>query len=300
MQNPVYCGKIYVPQYQQEEGYYVQGQHEPLVSEEVFYTAQEVLFGRKRNAYKKATVSNEFPLRNFLECPKCGKMITASSSKGRSAYYNYYHCNSSCGWRFKSEYLHDQFMAELRKYIPHPAMIDLYKMVILDAYKSQLQGEKNDKKLLLREINEQNTRLAKARELLLTEAIDAADYKAIKSECERKISFLEAKLSSCSTNQENIDSLLDKAIYNLSHLDERYQNETVQGKRNIIGSIFPEKLQFENNGYRTTKLNEAVELIYNIDKAFRENKNGTSGDFTNLSHEVIRIGFEPMTLSLEG
>jgi hypothetical protein len=30
-ENPVYCGKIYVPKNKDEEDYFVQGQHEPLI-----------------------------------------------------------------------------------------------------------------------------------------------------------------------------------------------------------------------------------------------------------------------------
>lgn len=297
--NPIYCGKIFVPRYQNEESYYVQGQHEPLISEELFYTAQDVLFGRKKKQAVKVAVREEFPLRNFLTCPKCGKTITASASKGRTAYYNYYHCTSSCGWRYKAEFVHDSFIQELRKYKPHPAMIELYKQVILDAYASQSNGAKNEKKLLLQEIGEQNSRLAKARELLLAETIDAGDYRAIKTECERKTNLLEAKVSSCSPAQENIEGILDKALYNLSHIDERYENADIQGKRQIIGSMFPEKLVFEENSYRTARVNEAVQLIYAIDKAFSEKEKGQTGDFASLSQRVIPLGLEPKTHTLK-
>ena len=297
--NPIYCGKIFVPPYQKEEGYYVQGQHEPLISEELFYTAQDVLFGRKKKQAVKIAIREEFPLRNFLICPKCGKMVTASASKGRTAYYNYYHCTSSCGWRYKAEHVHDLFIQELQKYKPHPAMLLLYKQVILDVYNSQIADVKSEKKLLLREINEQNSRLAKARELLLSETIDASDYKAIKMECERHTNLLEAKLSNVAPYQESIDNLLDKALYNLSNVDERYEKADVQGKRNIIGSMFTEKLQFENNAYRTTKVNEAVELIYSIDAAFRGLEKGQAPDYRSLSEKVIPLGLEPKTHTLK-
>src|SRR5690606_27949604 len=90
IQNPVYCGKVLVPKYQNEESYFVQGTHEPLISEELFYTAQDVLHGRRRTKKVKKKVHEEFPLRNFLICPKCGRQVSASRSKGRTAYYSYY------------------------------------------------------------------------------------------------------------------------------------------------------------------------------------------------------------------
>lgn len=293
IQNPIYCGKILVPKYQNEESYYVQGTHEPLISEELFYTAQDVLHGRKRPVTVKKPVNEEFPLRNFLVCPQCGRIVTASRSKGRTAYYNYYHCTSACGWRYKADFIHETFIQELRRYKPRLAYIELYKEVILDVYNNHQADSKTEKKLLLRDINEQNSRLAKARELLLSETIDAADYKTIKTECERKINLFEAKLSAVAPQQESIETLLDKALYNLAHIDERYEKADVAGKRQIIGSMYPEKLIFSENGYRTTRLNEAVSLIYSIDKACRENENGQTSIKTSLSNEVILVGLEP-------
>src|SRR5438105_5342597 len=138
------------------------------------------------------------------------------------------------------------------------------------------------------------------RELLLSSNIDAADYQLIKSECENKISILEAKLASLSDAHENIEAILDKAVNTLSHLDTLYENASSVKKREIIGSIFPEKLIFDGFNYRTARLNEAVRLIYSLDAAFEGNKNGTSENFSNLSHQVIRTGFEPVAYCLEG
>lgn len=52
----------------------------------------------------------------------------------------------------------------------------------------------------------------------------------------------------------------------LLNLDKYYVTKNTEVKQKIIGSMFPEKLTFENNEYRTTKTNEAVELICPIDK----------------------------------
>ncbi len=38
------------------------------------------------------------------------------------------------------------------------------------------------------------------------------------------------------------------------------------GKQEIVGSIFPDKLVFEEKKYRTGRITEALELISKIDK----------------------------------
>jgi site-specific DNA recombinase len=111
---------------------------------------------------------------------------------------------------------------------------------------------------------------------------------------------LESKLIELSKESNNIEPLLNKAIANLTSLDKLYENANNENKREIIGSIYPEKLVFNGFHYRTARLNEAVRLIYTMGKSFSENKNGQTEAIFNLSNTVNRIGFEPMTLSLEG
>lgn len=91
LRNPVYCGKIFIPRYKDEESCFVPGLHEPLISEDLFYQVQEVLDGRGQTYRPKVETREEFPLRGYLLCPMCERKLTASKSKGRHAYYAYYH-----------------------------------------------------------------------------------------------------------------------------------------------------------------------------------------------------------------
>ena len=93
---------------------------------------------------------------------------------------------------------------------------------------------------------------------------------------------------------------LSIALVTLTSLDKLYENANNENKREIIASIYPEKLTFDGFHYRTARLNEAIRLIYSMGKGFNENKNGQSEADFDLSTLVNRIGFEPMTLSLEG
>lgn len=106
----------------------------------------------------------------------------------------------------------------------------------------------------------------------MKEEIDAQDFREIKWENEKKIDMREAWLIEVSRVSTNIEPLLEKAVSNLAHLDELYKEGDVKRKRVIIGSIYPEKLTFDGFQYRTTRVNEAVELIYTLDKGFRQKK----------------------------
>ena len=58
----------------------------------------------------------------------------------------------------------------------------------------------------------------------------------------------------------------------------------------IIGSIFPEKLVFNGNNYRTARVNEAVKLKYIFGLGFSGNENGQTNENFDLYTQVNRIG----------
>jgi len=66
--------------------------------------------------------------------------------------------------------------------------------------------------------------------------------------------------------------MVEKALFTLSNLDEAYQKTDVNQKREIIGSIYPEKLVFSENNYRTARINEVAALIYHINNTLPQKK----------------------------
>jgi site-specific DNA recombinase len=73
-------------------------------------------------------------------------------------------------------------------------------------------------------------------------------------------------------------------------LDVLYETGSVEQKRKIIGSIFPDKLIFGGEDYRTAGVNEGARVVFAIDEVFRQKENGTNLSFEDLSHQVIPLG----------
>jgi len=276
LRNPVYCGKIVVPAYRDEEMQLVQGQHEAIIGESLFYDVQDILNGRKRVQLVKTTTEDHLPLRGFLICPKCGKQLTGSASKGRHSYYYYYHCISSCGTRFKAEHANESFTEELNKFVPKSdAVTILYKEVVKDIFNQQVNPYTNGRKELLNQMQVENDKVAKARKLLLEDAIDSNDYKLIKMESEAKLLRLEAKLTDFVKPEAfNLNACVDKALIRLTQLNVLYTSSDTAVKRAIIGSIYPEKLCFDGSGYRTATLNQAAQLMFLINSELGAKKIG--------------------------
>jgi site-specific DNA recombinase len=83
----------------------------------------------------------------------------------------------------------------------------------------------------------------------------------------------------------------------LRDLPNYYQRSTLSTKKKLIGSMYTEKLVYENKSYQTTRINEAARVICNPDGLLEEFKKGQASEIGSLSEQVTRIGFEPMTPS---
>ncbi|WP_192823788.1 recombinase family protein [Rufibacter sp. LB8] len=303
IRNPVYCGKVVVPKYRDEEEQLVQGQHEPLISETLFYEAQQMLNGKKRVLATKVVSMEMLPLRGFLTCSNCTRTLTGSASRGRYKHYYYYHCSTECGCRHKAPEVNQAFVNELKRYILNPAVEELFKMVILDTYHNRSQYQQESRKQHTVELAHLTNKLARARDLLLAGDLDGAEYRNIKADCEQKINLLEAQLAELATpaykpSRANLETLVEKAVKNLTRLDEIFENAGTEDKRELIGSMFTQKFTFEDLLHRTTCPSDPFKLTYLINSELNSNKKGQISNKANLSYKVAGTGLEPVTFGL--
>jgi hypothetical protein len=295
IRNPVYCAKILIPKYKDEEAQLVQAQHEPLISESLFNTVQKTLSNNKRGAESKtkAYSSGELLLRGFLTCPKCGRQLTGSLSRGKlGRYYPYYHCIAICGVRLKASTANEKFIDLLTGFKLDPRVNKLLEIIIEAVIENSSSANKTERKSIAAEINQLSSRLSKARDLMLDGAFDNFDYKSIKTETETKIYHLETKISDLakSTIGEDVKQLVPNALASLSKLDLLFKEASIEHQRFIVGSIFPQKLIFDGFNYRTPKVNEALSYILLINRELEGQEIKKAEPKFSLSPLVVRRG----------
>lgn len=301
--NPIYCGKIYIKAYKDEEALVVEGKHESLISESLFHKVQLVLSGKKvdERPQGKITALAELPLRGFLKCPHCGRHISGSGSKGKKNVYYYYHCNSKCGFRFSSDLINTAFEKELKKYEYHEGFSNLLKEILLTNFKNIQQGVDSKKNEMIQQITNLNSRLESAREKYLGDRLDFEDYQLIKNESKKKIDSLEMELQNQKMTRRNIDirSKLDQVLKIIPNLCQLYIEGDIETKKAILCSTFAEKLEFHETAFRTPKLNSALAHILLINNQLQNKKKGKSTAKSASSLWVTAKGFEPPTLRAE-
>jgi DNA invertase Pin-like site-specific DNA recombinase len=127
-----YCGIM------ESKGQKYIGNHEPIISTELFEKCKEVSAGKARATRPKHL---SFTLSGFMTCANCGCAITAELKKGK---YIYYHCTNGkggCGQRSFStteSNLHEQIATELEDLKISQRMIDI-------VYKAKLEELEHSK-----------------------------------------------------------------------------------------------------------------------------------------------------------
>ena len=292
IRNPIYCGYIKIDAYKDEEAHLVKGQHEAIVSEELFYDVQDVLSGRKRNKRMRGSKVNsvpELPLRGHLICPKCGRLLTGSASRSaQKNLYFYYHCLSQCGFRFRADKANTLFEEQLASFRLTRGK-ELYIAAIQDSFNSANKESKTSYEQNLKTIQACNEKISKARDLFLEDKLDSSDFQAIKANCQEEIRKSERVLLTMAGKKSNLKPQIESELSAVNQLDEIYKLCNTEGKRKIISSIFPDKLVFEGDIYRTSRINSVIEHIYTVNQSLKKIK---KSNFSAFSYEVAPLRIE--------
>jgi site-specific DNA recombinase len=129
--------------------------------------------------------------------------------------------------------------------------------------------------------------------------IDLETFSKSKKRYQTEIEKLREELEQTTSKGPDVQRLLKKGIHVLQQLPQFYQNSSIEVKRDILGSIFPEKLKISENKCRTAKINEALLLISATDKGLSGQKKGQPYKNLELSAKVENTGVEPFTIALQ-
>ena len=293
--NPLYCGKIVVKAYENEPETIVQGVHKPIVSEDLFYQVQDIYFGKKRNLPKRYTTKEELPLRGYLICPLCGGNITGSASTSRSkAKVFYYHCQKGCKTRFNASKANSIFSEWLNEISIKPEYVDTFLTLFDTIYKQEEGDRKLEQRRIETQLKECEEKMLKADMKFVEDTLDKESYQRIKASYNQDYSRLKSQLIENKSIDKDLIHKIERAFELISNLGQFYGSADLHGKQKLLGSIFPQKLNFDGTKYRTSGPNEIIELMFLVNNDLAKLKKDKSGYKPNLSSLVLRRGVEPL------
>jgi len=264
LRNPVYYGKIIIPAYGNEDKHLITGQHKPIISESLFFKVQDVINERKLSGNRMYNTALEhLELRGFLICPNCQRLLTGSSSKGKTKYFSYYHCRSECGKRFRADFVIELFAFELGKYKLNPFYSEKIKEIIALIYERRINSKQEDKNRIANEISKFDSMIEKALELLTQKKIELAEFLTLKTRILGQREILVVKQNKLSENKNYIQKelILARCLESFGNLGEIYEQTNIERKRTLLGLILDGKLTYSNNNFLPLQIIKATNLI---------------------------------------
>lgn len=296
LKNRFYTGKIVIDAWKEEPEEIAEGLHEAIISDELFNQVQDVFAGKGRSHVIPSKLNEDFPLRGHLNCSKCGGTLTASSSKGRTQRYGYYHCQNCNKERYSSTKANEFFEAMLDSFKLDEDVSRLYMEVLNDVILKQNRGAVECLLRSKKELNKRERQLKDLDEQYLKGALDVNDFNRLAKQIKQDISRLREDVIKAQKPQEDLIGQFQSSLDFLKSIGYYFKNSGIREKKLIVGSIFPEKLKFENGKYRTESVNTLIELFDCKSTSYLEieNKKATiSSGFSNLAPP---LGLEPRTL----
>ncbi|WP_165583350.1 recombinase family protein [Aquimarina atlantica] len=198
VRNPVYIGKIILKSYNEKSIETIEGLHPPIVPTVLFEKVQKKLNARSnKNNIRKETKGYLYPLRGFINCSRCGTVLTASASTGSNPNkeYHYYHCrNNGCRERFPLEKAHHLFYQYLKTIDINKERFIILKNEIKDKVRNKEKSRSEKIQRIESKISKLQDVISKAEDRLFEGLIDSVTFKNSKLRYIQKIKVCQNKI----------------------------------------------------------------------------------------------------------
>ena len=221
--------------------------------------------------------------------------MTGSGSKGNGGIYHYYHCQRVYGCKnsIPSQIANLKFTEYLSTFKPEAEEVELYRALLESEFNNNGVERESEKVRLKNEINRLEGCLQTAAMKNIQGVLDDDRYCKIKMELNNKKNELIVRLDNLNALPPEFSTYMRNSISLVSDLNKFYITSTSDVQKKLAGSIITGELYFENNSYRTTKINDAIEIMHSMGKGFNKNCLAIN---TKQSSLAPTAGLEPATL----
>ncbi|WP_367273642.1 recombinase family protein [Elizabethkingia anophelis] len=294
--NPFYCGMMV---HSTLEGAVVEGNHEQLVSRDVFLKANGVL---KENAqgYTIREENANIPLKRFLMCGHCGQPLRGYIHKKKNLHY--YKCNTkACNNNKSAKVLNGIFESVLHAFRIDTAkdIIEMIKRQTVAAFNQLTATRQDDYKHLHEKHTEIVTRINRLEERYIEEEIGGDLYHKYRDRYETERAEIEGKLRKLSQQVSNLEESIKFALKFALEMPLKWVSADYNAKQRLQFLLFPEGITYckKTDECRTPRINVVFSYIAYLQQIISNKKRGIPElglDFASFSLSVARRGIEPL------
>ncbi len=293
LKNQVYIGKVQVKAWEKNPAYWTDGIHEAIIDVDTFWKVQEKHFGGRESPKLCRAADPDFYLRKFLTCPKCGGILTACYSKGNGGYYGYYKCPHCNRFNSNATNANRKFVEYIRQLKPKESVLALSEEILNDMKKERRADITKEIEKLKGDLIIEDQRLEYIDIRLMDGDINPADFQRMKNSIEIRKGKVKMHLASLRPQNIDVEKKLGHAINVIRNMDEVLASGRAEHKILLIGSMFPEKILFDGENYRTNSYNKVLDWIFQNTKVLQEQKKEETDKKSVSSVSVPGAGIEP-------
>ena len=292
LHNVFYKGYIRVPAYKDEKEQIVKGQHEAIVDENTFDKVQDVLSLKHQSKPKLCkAIDPDLYLRKYIVCPVCGHSITGATSTGKGGKYKYYNCcHNGKHLRRPAHYVNDTFAKWIGGLKPNKEVLELYTEVLQDLrgeYKQDVQKEVNK---LHNEVERVESLRNGAEDKFCEGLLTSDAYERITERYDKQVKQLQERITLLQSDTTELRDKIDYSVNIIANLGLFMKKAPVQTKCKILSSMFPQKIEFDGEKYRTQSYNKVLDLIFQETNKLRGCEKKRSEESKEIPHSVPRTG----------
>ena len=259
LRKPIYAGRIVV----RNLGENMKADFTPLVPPETYDQVQQVLAG-KRPSIKPRLRDHDFPLRVFCRCGCCGTPVTGSWSTGRAGKkYGHYACRKKgCrGVTARKDEMENAFIDFLRKLVPKPELIRLFREVVLDVWKQKEATNLANAGAIQEQVDTLNLKIEQLEEAYIyKKAIDGQTYRRQLDKLRQDLLLAQSAQRETEAAGFNIEAMLSFAEHMLTNAAEMWLKFDLSQRQRLQAVLFPDGVSFNDGEFGTT----ATSPLFNI------------------------------------
>lgn len=290
---PFYCGII---NHALLDGKVVEGQHEALVSKELFLRVNNIHQQNAQYGVPHKKENNNVPLKVFIKCSVCNEPFTGYIVKAKNLWY--YKCRTKgCKCNKSATKLHEQFKELLNGFAVKEELIPAICYQLEYAYHEVNKEKLEHEKLLRSQITEVSKKIDAIEEkYFVSGEMSKEIFEKFNTRFRNEEQTIRAQLANYEGEISNLKELIQSTVELSSKLTTVWDLGDVKLKENLQKLIFPDGIVFDrqNEVLRTEKVNSVFCAIASLQSTSGDNEKGTNHSSDDLSLLADRTGLEPV------
>lgn len=192
--------------------------------------------------------TDAFPLRGVIKCGCCGKLLTASESRGRSRrLYGYYHC--PCSFRISVSKAEAAFAEYLRRTgLDCEAMLQLMREVVANLWQKTQDTAILEAENFRRQLAAVQAKTDKLIELYMAGGISLEDYKRKAADLDLAGGVLRTQIRDSEIDELDAETALNLATKLFQDLPTLFARTPAKDRKRLIKGVFGGPLTISLDG----------------------------------------------------